>query len=334
MEINSDSKENFAQRLREAFGFVRNKDIAEQLGVSKATITLYTNGHLPPSEMLLKIAQKTGYNIHWLMTGHGEKWIHPSDHPAEPKGQVIAIYNAGVGGTGKSTAATFLSMSLARRGYQTLLVEDYEDNQTSFLLFPALRANRDVFPLRSFKQNVPKSFFKTPVTNLDFYVSSGKTQSILLKEETAAFSVLPSEILLKYAFIIIDTRNYFLLNEPDLLRARLLMTSKILIPCDANRGDTEIRNCLNLLQVAVEQSNEIEILGGFVNLARPKSLFTDIVRRELQDQLSGKALKTLIHYDKELMPAIIKGIGANEIRTSARVVQEYDQLAEEVILRC
>ena len=158
-----NNKENFSRRLREAFGDLRNKDIAELLGVSKATVTLYTQGHFPPSEMLLRIGEKTGCNLHWLMTGHGPKWASSEGDAPKRKGEVIALYHA-AGGTGKTAAASFLAMSLARRGYKTLLVEPFGGYGLSSSFFPLLSVMES--PPADFSELYPRGmtrrFFKNP----------------------------------------------------------------------------------------------------------------------------------------------------------------------------
>lgn len=66
---------SFGERLREAFGGISNKDIAERLGVSKSAVTNYVEGRIPSADMLAKISELTNYSIHWLITGQGSKLV-------------------------------------------------------------------------------------------------------------------------------------------------------------------------------------------------------------------------------------------------------------------
>lgn len=71
-KVNASS---FGERLREAFGGVSNKDIAERIGVGKSAVTNYIEGRIPSADMLAKISELTNYSIHWLITGEGSKFV-------------------------------------------------------------------------------------------------------------------------------------------------------------------------------------------------------------------------------------------------------------------
>jgi len=63
---------NFAQRLRAAFRNARDAEIARLLGYrSQSPIAKWFEGTYPNTEVLLKIAQITKVNLHWLLTGEG-----------------------------------------------------------------------------------------------------------------------------------------------------------------------------------------------------------------------------------------------------------------------
>jgi cellulose biosynthesis protein BcsQ len=328
------SKDEFARRLREAFGGARNIDIAGQLGVSKATITLYTSGRLPPSDTLLTIAEKTGCNLHWLMTGQGTKWAQATDGLHRRRATVIALYHAS-GGTGKSVAASFLAMSLARRNYRTLLVETSGQYSTaSFFLFPELR-DRGISSRNSSTEHedgMTRCLFRTPVGGLDLYPGSNHIYTHLKELGQNRYAAVPSELLQKYSFIIIDTKND-LLNEPDLLRARLMMSAKILMPCDGMRRESGIEDSLLFLQREQERSDEIEVFGAFVNMAEPKRRSGAKILGEIRRLLPGKALETVIHRDPKLWHCLMNNLGIHDLGPKTAIVKEYDQLTEEVMLR-
>jgi transcriptional regulator with XRE-family HTH domain len=64
----------FAQRLRAAFDNARDAEIARRLGYrSQSPIAKWFNGEAyPNAEVLLRIAQITERNLHWLLTGEGD----------------------------------------------------------------------------------------------------------------------------------------------------------------------------------------------------------------------------------------------------------------------
>ena len=215
-------KDKFPERLRAAFNDARNIDIAGQLGVSKATVTLYMNGRLPPSDVLLKISEITGCSVHWLMTGQEPKWTRPAEAQPTREARIIAVHSFGAGGTGKSTAAAFIAMSLARRGYRTLLVEPYEEYYCSALMFTQFLFESGVGEYDGSNEwEMTRQLFKTPVKDLDMYVGSPLSRSKLLEHGVQDFSAVPSELRRKYSFIIMDTEPANLLSKLDLLRAVL-----------------------------------------------------------------------------------------------------------------
>lgn len=73
---NSVKKENidFVGRLVEICGSSQPADVARILKVSYQAAKNYLNGRMPDSNILLIIAEKTPYSIHWLLTGQGEKF--------------------------------------------------------------------------------------------------------------------------------------------------------------------------------------------------------------------------------------------------------------------
>lgn len=64
---------SFGARLIEAFNGASKKEIAGKIGVEPSTITDYTkNGVYPTGKGLIKIAEITQCNLHWLLTGEGD----------------------------------------------------------------------------------------------------------------------------------------------------------------------------------------------------------------------------------------------------------------------
>lgn len=326
------SKDKFPDRLRAAFNDARNIDIARQLDVSKATITLYMGGRLPPSEVLLKIAGETGCNLHWLMTGHGPKWTHPADSQPEREARVIALYNSGAGGTGNSTAAVFIALSLARRGYRTLLVESYGDVVCSDMMFPQLLFELKIEKVaREYDREMTRQLFKTPVNELDMHIGSPKRRAKLLEHGVPNFSAIPSDLRCKYTFIIMDMGRADFLNNLDLLRARLVMSSQVLISCDVYRCKSSIEGTLLNLESAFAQSDDIQILGGFINLADPSERRVASGRSEIAQLLPGKAFKTVIHRDLEINKALMKGVGVHALGAKMKAVRDFNDLTEELL---
>lgn len=327
--FNRISKENFSARLGEAFGNIRKSEMAAKLGVSKATVTLYTSGHLPPSEMLLKIAELTGCNLHWLMTGGGQKWVRSEE--TLRRGHVIALYSQ-YGGTGKSMAAAFIAMSLARRGYRTLLADDVYDGCSVSLFFRELSDLK----FRDFTHapDGPEinTLFKTPVPGLDVCLNSGARRKALMDANVEHVSAAPSELTSKYDFIIIDTMpRTRLLTAVEPLRARLLMSAKLLIPSDEYRIVQAINETFAELDMARPQSDEIGLLGAFISMAESKESPPAALLREAQLLLGERMFASVVHSDARTIRVLESGEKEiHRLSSRVRVVREYAKLSAEI----
>src|ERR1041385_7792948 len=68
----------FTRRLIEACGTDRPAEIQRLLNISYQAAKNYLLGRLPNTEVLLIVAEQTGCSIHWLLTGHGKKFVDGS----------------------------------------------------------------------------------------------------------------------------------------------------------------------------------------------------------------------------------------------------------------
>lgn len=66
---------DFVERLVEVCGSSQPSEVARILKVSYQAAKNYLNGRFPDSNVLLNIAEKTPYSIHWLLTGQGDKFV-------------------------------------------------------------------------------------------------------------------------------------------------------------------------------------------------------------------------------------------------------------------
>lgn len=66
-------KSPFGTRLKAAFNNAVNIEIADKLGVTEGAVSNYVRGRIPDAEKLLEIANITKCNLHWLLTGEGDR---------------------------------------------------------------------------------------------------------------------------------------------------------------------------------------------------------------------------------------------------------------------
>ena len=81
---------HFGARFAEACGTSEPARIQRLLNISYQAAKNYLNGRLPDSRVLLTIAERTPYSIHWLLTGEGEKFWLPSREDTLPLARQIS----------------------------------------------------------------------------------------------------------------------------------------------------------------------------------------------------------------------------------------------------
>lgn len=83
----------FTERFAEVCGTNEPASIQRLLGISYQAAKNYLDGRLPDTRVLRRIAERTPYSIHWLITGIGQKLISrtlPEDTPVLA-GQIKAL---------------------------------------------------------------------------------------------------------------------------------------------------------------------------------------------------------------------------------------------------
>lgn len=78
-ELTILEKKDYAKRFIEVCGSNEPAEISRLLKISYQAARNYLDGRLPDANILLSIAEKTPYSIHWLLTGIGEKLVDPTE---------------------------------------------------------------------------------------------------------------------------------------------------------------------------------------------------------------------------------------------------------------
>ena len=91
-------KEELIIRLLDVFNVKENKGLAVKFGVKPSTITSWKNGdNSPQYENILQKNELSGINLHWLLTGEGEKFLKdvqaksPQDRRYEDIGRMVEL---------------------------------------------------------------------------------------------------------------------------------------------------------------------------------------------------------------------------------------------------
>lgn len=85
---------SFTDRLKQAFDNATMAEIARRIDVPHATIRNYFQGRMPAPDVLIKIADKTGVSLTWLLAGKGPMYLtgeRPVDLDRLLEERVVAI---------------------------------------------------------------------------------------------------------------------------------------------------------------------------------------------------------------------------------------------------
>ncbi len=72
-ELTKIKKNDFVERFVEVCSTSEPAEISRLLNISYQAARNYLDGRYPEANVLLTIAEKTSYSLHWLLTGKGEK---------------------------------------------------------------------------------------------------------------------------------------------------------------------------------------------------------------------------------------------------------------------
>ncbi len=79
-KLKNIEKKDFVERFVEICGTSEASEISRLLDISYQAARNYLGGRLPDAYVLLSVAEKTPYSIHWLLTGCGEKFADNTEN--------------------------------------------------------------------------------------------------------------------------------------------------------------------------------------------------------------------------------------------------------------
>ena len=82
-KLNIFEKKEFIERFTEVCGTSEPSEISRLLDISYQAARNYLEGRLPDAGVLLAIAEKTPFSIHWLLTGRGDKLADNTENAEE-----------------------------------------------------------------------------------------------------------------------------------------------------------------------------------------------------------------------------------------------------------
>jgi chromosome partitioning protein len=322
---------DFGLRLREAFKGASQTEIARQLGLSNSAVTNYVEGRIPPAETLTKIAELTGYSIHWLITGEGPK----RSSKQEASCRTIVFVNE-KGGSAKSTSAVMLAVEFSKRGYRTLLV-DARQSSCAVALY-GLRASKFHATPAAYQKKQRRQirkrrmFFRTEIPGLHLCSSNKITNLLLTQHGEESFSLDTADIKREYDFVFVDTDPAYVPFESlDLFTFSLLNEAQVLIPVRAHIMSLGgVKSTLEDLGGVDQSTDDISLLGAFLTVFYSDGKSSSMMIDELNRLLPGKVLETVIREDPNVAE-LGSYSQSHLVKLKSRGFADYSRLADEVL---
>lgn len=319
----------FGERLKEAFGGKSNTEIARDLGVSDSAVTLYIKGRIPSAPTLVAISKLTLCNLHWLLTGVGEKKISISKSETR-----TLVFQGGKGGVGTTTAAMLTAVVLATRGHRTLLVSN-QDNIVPFLLF--LNKNRDSgFPSSETMPAKSDKYTSTFIQNLEIFTNKGDKFVFYFEDQAESVEKSKLQIKKEYKFIIFDIRKFgYLFDKGEIKLKSFLSEGNLIIPYEVGNSSpetiTSILGSINLGSVLFSSS----FLGLFINKEVEKYSvlrFYQVKKEIIKNAISDKMFKTVIKNNSETLADFILNTDLEKLKKT-QLFKNFSSLVDEILER-
>lgn len=329
----------FGKRFKEAFGTRQNYEIAELLGLSDSAITTYVGGRIPSAEKLIEISKITNCNLHWLLTGEGEKEFKGYKKPTS-----LMFFGSG-GGIGITTASLNVAIILAEKGKRVLLVENEMGMCMRYLLsrnIPDILSKK-IEKKRS-SENIKLTLSRKLVTGIlgiDIFVpTSMRIYEDAYNENIKKLSNKTSEIARDYDYIIFDAHGHshpfdeFYIWRNTLALKDFYKDAKVIISCSPDYYDPQklIQNTIDYIENAKKEISSLTLLGIFINnvsLNREKKSARKLRFDNIAAAFGEKMLKTVIEYDSSSSGLMFTNL-KKYIKKKNKLLENYKQLVDEI----
>lgn len=329
----------FASRFKEIFNNVTNKEIAKSLKLSEPAISSYLKGRVPPAEKLIEISKLTGCNIHWLLTGEGEKMVDREFGKPE-----TLIFQGCKGGIGNSTAAAMTAFVLARRGSRVLFVDDGMGDGARLAL-----PNTD----KVLKNELQESFltkenfyFQSWIGTLDVFVPKNSHWKERLEHKLKPFNKNVATISRDYDYLIIDGNSHInpfvsddsdrnmLMSVSKTIFDSFLTRSKVVVPYQPyNSRRDSVESVLKNIAIGQKIYPETELLGIFLNNLDERiireSIYFESLIVEIEVFAGEKMMKSKIHMHSDDMN-IFRTKSDKSFEKNLKIVKEFEILVDEI----
>ena len=243
----------------------------------------------------------------------------------------IAIANQ-KGGVGKSTTTAMLGTELARRDYETLVVDaDPQANATQIFLAPEhIQFSLADVVLSSGAKSMVETRMMTEVQHLDIVPA---TLQLANFDREPALSVTKLRGALRdvadsYDFCLIDTPPNFGL----LLTSALTAATHVLVPVQAAPFALNgLADLLKVIEDARELNERLSVLGAVCTIYDTRVSVAGASYKTLTEMLPGHTFETIIHRTTKLEEAPSMHQPVQLYAPNSRAAEQYSSLCDEVL---
>lgn len=247
--------------------------------------------------------------------------------------KIITSINA-KGGCGKTTIASSIGASLARRGRRTLLIDmDPQAGLTSwFRLGDGVSVENSVASVLAGSQSLSEVIKKTHLSDLDFVTASAKLEDVgrvLMDKEsyekTLGFHLIRPEIYDTYDFVVIDSPN----QVSPVMHNAICVTDLFIIPFLDTDSVTRYPNLFSAIRkIRPERDySQLNVLTGLSKVGGKRKRTI-----EMLEEFGLTLADTEIRHCGWLGSISTEGGSIFEYRSSSNGAKDIDLLTDESLM--
>ncbi|GBD91051.1 sporulation initiation inhibitor protein Soj [bacterium BMS3Abin04] len=240
------------------------------------------------------------------------------------------------GGVGKTTTAVNLSLAMAKKGYEVLLVDVDPSGQCAASFKLNNYKNGSIFDVFSSTKKIEDVIYDSGYDNLSCIPMrkssyNDEVRLLILAEKVMNLRYALSTLLVKFDFIIIDCPPSLTGTTTNILNA----SNSVLIPIRATKYSMdELGRILNHVKLINKTSNaNLKIEGIVLTIDEPKTKISHKIKKELILKYPNLIFKTSIPKTIKVQEASFDNQPVLVYDPQSSCAKAYLKLADELILR-
>ncbi len=254
--------------------------------------------------------------------------------------KVVAVVNQ-KGGVAKTTTVANLGACLAERGKRTLLIDlDPQANLTVGMGVAWYELESALHTVLLDPETTPLRTILKPIADLPLELAPGhldlaQTEAVLLPHADKAYRLRNA----LEALCTEETYDWVLIDCPPslgtLTQNAIVAATHLLIPTEPKFYAFAGMDTLNKMIVALTKSLrfKVELLGVLVTMYERGTRLHATIAAEIRERFEDKVFETMIYKNVRVSESELEGVPIILYDRRASGAQNYEALAEEVLLR-